>query len=182
MKKMLNKERLGLDFFSKDVLEVAPALLGKFLVRVFPDGKIVTSTITETEAYKGEEDIACHASKGRTDRTEIMYHQGGAIYIYLIYGMYWMLNFVTGNEGNPQAVLIRGLNNVYGPGRLTKFLNIDKSFYGENLTNSKRIYVCDNRNPISYKVNKRIGIDYSGEIWKNKPWRFTLLEKKLKIC
>jgi DNA-3-methyladenine glycosylase len=181
MKNLPNSERLGYDFFSKDVLEVAPALLGKNLIRLFPDGKTAKFIITETEAYRGEEDLACHASKGRTNRTEIMYHNGGFIYIYLIYGMYWMLNIVTGKEGNPQAVLIRGLENLYGPGKITKFLGIDKSFYGENLVNSKRIYICNNSNPVTYNTGCRIGIDYAGDIWKNKPWRFTIEENKKKI-
>jgi DNA-3-methyladenine glycosylase len=181
MRNLPNEERLGLNFFLKDVLEVAPALIGKTLVRSFPDGKIEKFVITETEAYRGEDDMACHASKGRTRRTEIMYHEGGFIYTYLIYGMYWMLNFVTGEKENPQAVLIRGLGNIYGPGKVTKFLAIDKSFYGENLVNSKRIYVCNNSIPVTYKSYLRVGIDYAGDIWKNKPWRFTLEEKKMKI-
>jgi len=181
MRNQFNDERLGSDFFSKDVLEVAPALVGKTLIRNFPDGRALKLMITETEAYRGEEDLACHASKGRTKRTEIMYHGGGYIYLYLIYGMYWMLNFVTGGEGNPQAVLIRGLETVYGPGRLTKVLGIDKSFYGENLAESERIYICNNNDPVSYKAGKRVGVEYSSEIWKNKPWRFTIEENKKNI-
>jgi DNA-3-methyladenine glycosylase len=182
MKHILNiEERIGSDFFSKDVLEVAPALLGKTLVRKFSDGRVLRFMITETEAYRGEEDLACHASKGRTNRTEIMYQEGGYIYTYLIYGMYWMLNFVTGHKRNPQAVLIRGLDMIYGPGRLTKALDIDKSFYGENLAESKRIYICNNSFKVSYKTGYRIGIEYAGEVWKNKLWRFTAEEKKEKI-
>ena len=86
--------RLKRDFFSRDVLEVAPELLGKNLVRKV-EGQIEKYLITEVEAYRGEKDLACHASKGRTPRTEIMYHNGGLVYVYLIYGMYWMLNIVT---------------------------------------------------------------------------------------
>jgi DNA-3-methyladenine glycosylase len=167
-------KRLGADFYSADVLKVAPLLLGKKLVRTFPDGKISEYIITETEAYRGEEDLACHASKGRTSRTEIMYHEGGYIYVYLVYGMYWMLNFVTGRKEEPQAVLIRGLKGLSGPGRITKHLLIDKSFYGEDLRTSDRIYICDNSGKARYKKYTRIGIDYSGEIWKNKLWRFVL--------
>ena len=100
--------RLGESFFIRDVLDVAPELLGKILV-IKKDSSIIQFPITEVEAYRGEEDLACHASKGRTSRTEIMYHQGGVIYVYLIYGMYWMLNFVTGGANQPQAVLIRGI-------------------------------------------------------------------------
>ena len=95
---------------------------------------------TEVEAYRGSEDRACHASKGRTPRTEIMYHEGGRLYVYLIYGMYWMLNVVTGGENDPQAVLIRGVENFPGPGKLTRSFGIDRTFYGEDLTISERIW------------------------------------------
>ena len=166
--------RLGADFYADDVLKVAPLLLGKKLVRVFPDGKITEYIITETEAYRGEEDLACHASKGRTSRTEIMYHEGGYVYVYLIYGMYWMLNFVTGRKEEPQAVLIRGLKGLPGPGRITRQLLIDRSFYGEDLRISARIFICDHAEKVSYHKYTRIGVDYAGEIWKNKLWRFVL--------
>jgi DNA-3-methyladenine glycosylase len=167
-------ERLSPDFFSKDVLEIAPALLGKKLIREYPDGKKSQFIISETEAYRGEEDLACHASKGRTTRTEIMYGQGGFVYVYLIYGMYWMLNIVTGANGVPQASLIRGLKGLDGPGKITRHLGIDKSFYGENLTTSKRLYICEGLKNITFKTGIRIGVDYAGEIWKNKPWRYIL--------
>jgi len=171
-------KRLGNDFFERDVLEVAPDLLGKILVRKFPDGKEISFKITETEAYKGEEDLACHACKGRTKRTEIMYASGGYIYVYLVYGMYWMLNFVTGRENHPQAVLIRGLEGLYGPGRITKKLQIDGTFYAENLSTSERLFVCENSilKKIEIKTAPRIGIDYAGEYWKSIPWRFFITE------
>ncbi len=168
------KNRLDAGFFCRDVLEVAPDLIGKKLTRVFNKENIEEYIITETEAYRGEEDLACHASKGRTARTEIMYHDGGHIYVYLIYGMYWMLNFVTENEGIPQAVLIRGVKGFEGAGKLTRQLKIDKSFYGENLNLSDRIFVSEGLKKISITQSKRIGIGYAGEIWKNKLWRFTL--------
>ena len=166
--------RLSPQFFIRDVLEVAPDLLGKILVRRFPDGQEMQFVISETEAYRGEEDLACHASKGFTERTKIMYLEGGHIYVYLIYGMYWMLNFVTSSENNPQAVLIRAFTSVNGPGRLTKTLGIDKSFNGENLSQSQRLFVCDNDLKISFRTAPRIGIDYAGKAWANKPWRFIL--------
>ena len=154
--------RLSRDFYLRDVLEVAPGLLGKNLV-MSNQGKSHTFMITEVEAYRGTEDLACHASKGRTNRTEIMFHEGGKLYIYLIYGMYWMLNVVTAGEENPQAVLIRGIENCIGPGRVTKKLGIDKSFYGEDLVNSDRIWIEDNPLPVNFKTSPRIGIDYAGE-------------------
>jgi len=165
--------RLDASFFQRDVLEVAPELIGKILVRQFPDGQVTRYKITETEAYRGIEDLACHASKGRTPRTEVMYHDGGKIYVYLIYGMYQMLNFVTAGEGNPQAVLIRGIEEHDGPGKLTRHLLIDKSFYGENLAISDRLWIENNEITSKYSVGTRIGIGYAGD-WKDKPWRFTL--------
>lgn len=168
--------RLSTEFFTRDVLEVAPELLGKSLVRKFDDGRIEKFLITEVEAYRGEEDLACHACKGRTPRTEIMYHEGGKIYVYLIYGMYWMLNVVTSVNNIPQAVLIRGLKGFDGPGKLTKKLFIDKSFYGEDLFSNQRLWIESdlNSDDIKFKIAPRIGIDYAGEIYKNKPWRFIL--------
>ena len=162
--------RLTRDFFVRDVLTVAPELLGKFLVcRVGEEA--LRYRITETEAYRGAEDLACHACKGRTARTEAMFHAGGVVYVYFIYGMYWMLNFVTGRENEPQAALIRGLEGFYGPGRLTRQLQIDKSFYDEDLTVSSRIWLEDDGFRPTYSAGARIGVDYAGE-WKDKPWRF----------
>ena len=167
--------KLGKDFFSRDVLEVAPDLLGKLLVRSFDNGKLFTSQITEVEAYRGGEDKACHASKGRTSRTDIMYHPGGSVYVYLIYGMYWMLNFVTGDRNEPQAVLIRGLKDITGPGRITRILEIGSDFYGENLAGSERLWIEDAGQQIAMQAGPRIGIDYAGEPWKTQPWRYVTI-------
>ena len=165
-------KRLSRTFFCRDVLLVAPELVGKLLVRMTENGTLQRYIITETEAYRGPEDKACHASKGRTSRTEVMYHQGGKIYVYFVYGMYWMLNFVAGEENNPQAALIRGIEGFNGPGKLTKAIGIDKSFYGEDLATSDRIWVEDiNLKPV-VKKGQRIGINYAGEKWKQKPWRY----------
>lgn len=163
---------LPIDFFRQDVLEVAPALVGKTLVRDFGEGKIKRYAITETEAYRGEIDLACHASKGRTPRTEVMYHSGGVVYVYLIYGMYWMLNFVTGPENSPQALLIRGIEGIRGPGKTGKELKIDRSFYGEPLNHENRIWIEDSGLSPVIQSAPRIGIDYAGEEWSQKPWRF----------
>ena len=169
----MNK-RLGRGFFNQDVLVVAPQLLGKQLVRRYPDGTIATYIITETEAYRGEKDLACHASKGRTPRTEVMYGEGGHLYMYLIYGMYWMLNVVTGIVGVPQAVLFRGLREASGPGRLTRLIKVDKDFYGEDLISSDRIWVEECETLTHYSTCPRVGIDYAGEPWKDMPWRFLM--------
>jgi DNA-3-methyladenine glycosylase len=164
--------RLPREFFIRDVLDVAPELIGKSIVVRSGDGIYGRYQVTEVEAYRGPEDRACHASKGRTARTEIMYHEGGRLYVYLIYGMYWMLNVVTGCENNPQAVLIRGVENLPGPGKLTRSFGIDRTFYGEDLTRSDRIWFEESGIKPIIKIGERIGIDYAGEYWKRRPWRF----------
>lgn len=168
------KNPLPADFYLRDVLEVAPALLGKLLVRRFDDGSVKCYRITETEAYRGQEDLACHASKGRTPRTEVMFGRGGSVYVYLIYGQYWLLNLVSGAEGDASAVLIRGIEGFSGPGRVGRELRLDKSFYGENLITSERIWVEDATSVVSIQTSKRIGVDYAGEDWGSKLWRFNL--------
>ena len=160
------------DFFSRDVLEVAPELLGKIIVRKDMQGTASYFRVTEVEAYRGEEDKACHASKGRTQRNDVMYWDGGHIYVYLIYGMYWMLNFVTGEKNNPQAILIRGVEGFDGPGKLTRVMKIDKSFYGEDIYTSKRLWIEDDGHTNEFIQTPRINIDYAGDYWKNKSWRF----------
>jgi DNA-3-methyladenine glycosylase len=164
--------RLPPDFFMRDVLEVAPDLIGKKLVRRYDDGRIVKYRITEAEAYRGVDDKACHASKGRTPRTEVMFGAGGRVYVYFIYGMYWLLNLVTGPENDPSAVLIRGIEGFPGPGRVGRELALDRSFYGENLNTSKRIWVEPGDPVRKIKTSKRINIDYSGQEWADKMWRF----------
>ena len=101
-----------------------------------------------------------------------MYHAGGKIYVYLIHGMYWMLNFVTGDKDIAQAALIRAIEGFNGPGKLTRELQIDRSFYGEDLATSSRIWIEESAVKYNVVTAPRIGIDYAGEIWKNKPWRF----------
>lgn len=164
--------RLSNDVFLDDVLDVAPNLIGKNIVRRFDNNSIVKYLITEVEAYRGITDLACHASKGRTKRTEIMFGTGGHLYVYLIYGMYWLLNIVSGKENDASAVLIRGVHQISGPGRVGKTLQINKSFYGENLLNSKRIWIENTNNQFEYTASPRIGINYAGEPWISKPWRF----------
>jgi DNA-3-methyladenine glycosylase len=171
---MAEGKRLLKDFYTRDVLEVAPEMPGKMMVLRQNDGSLGRFRVTEVEAYRGSEDLACHAFKGRTPRTEIMFHEGGRIYIYLIYGMYWMLNIVTGEKDNPQAVLIRGVENYPGPGKLTKALGIDKSYYGLDVVTSDRMWYEDAGLILPVKSGTRIGIDYAGEYWKSRPWRYYL--------
>jgi DNA-3-methyladenine glycosylase len=164
--------RLPKEFYIRDVLDVAPELTGKIMsVRIGTD-MVGRYMVTDVEAYRGTEDRACHASKGRTDRTEIMYHEGGRLYVYLVYGMYWMLNVVTGSENNPQAVLIRGVESLPGPGKLTRSLGINRTYYGEDLTISDRIWFEESGVIPIIRTGERIGIDYAGEYWRSKPWRF----------
>jgi len=165
-------KRLSIDFYIRDVLEVAPDLIGKNMIIRLADNTIGSFKVTDVEAYRGVEDKACHASKGRTPRTEVMFSEGGKLYVYMVYGMYWMLNVVTAEENNPQAVLIRGVENLSGPGRLTKSLGIDRSFNGEDLTISDRIWFEETGLYPVFRTGPRIGIDYSGEYWKTRPWRF----------
>lgn len=167
-------QRLSVNFFQRDVLNVAPDLLGKILVRQFDDNSVQKYVISEVEAYSGIGDVACHASKGRTPRTEVMFGEGGFVYVYLIYGMYWMLNIVTGNENDASAILIRGIDNTFGPGRVGKVLQLDKSFYGEDLSFSNRIWIEDSDKKPKFSTSQRIGIDYAGEPWVSKPWRFII--------
>lgn len=171
---MNHSKRLTPDFFQRDVLDVAPSLLGKRVVRQLDDGTILQFVISETEAYRGTDDKACHAHKGRTPRTDVMFRQGGLVYVYLIYGIYWMLNFVTGAENEPAAVLIRGIDNIYGPGKTGRILQLDRSFYGEDLSSSQRIWVEESHAETRFSTHPRVGIPYAGEPWISMPWRFRL--------
>ena len=168
--------RLTRSFFDRDVLQVAPELIGKTLVRMkkdFPEFYI----ITEVEAYRGIEDEASHARFGKTSRNNVMFASGGLVYVYLIYGMYWMLNFVTGAEGQAQAILIRGIEGLDGPGKLTKALEIDKSFNGENLASSERIWLEEGAEKPLIIQKPRYGIGYAGEPWKSMPWRYIKVQQ-----
>jgi DNA-3-methyladenine glycosylase len=112
--------RLDYNFYGQEVLDVAPQLLGKLLVRKLETGELLKYRITETEAYCGEEDTACHARAGKTNRTSVLYEKGGLSYVYLCYGIHYLLNVVTGKKDFPQAVLIRGVEGYSGPAKLTK--------------------------------------------------------------
>lgn len=166
--------KLNTEFFHRDCLDVAPDLVGKVIVRKFENGDLVRLRITETEAYRGTEDKACHASKGRTPRTELLYRESGIIYVYLCYGIHWLMNVITGEKEQPQGVLIRACEGFEGPARLTKRLVVDKSFNGESFTDNERIWIEDDGLKPKIRTDKRVGIDYAGEEWASKPWRFIL--------
>ncbi len=169
MKKILKKS-----FFNRSALEVAPDLLGKYLVENAGEEQHAFK-ITEVEAYEGLEDLASHASKGKTKCTEVMYRDAGIFYVYLIYGMYYMLNVVTGKKDHPAAVLIRGVEGIQGPGKLTKKLNIDKRFNGQVAEKENELWFEDRGEKIDQKnivKSPRIGVDYAGPIWAKKEYRF----------
>lgn len=167
-------------FFHRDVLEVAPDLVGKLIVRTLEDGTEVSLRIIEAEAYRGEEDTACHASKGKTERTKILYDKAGTIYVYLCYGMHWLMNAVTGEEGQPQAVLFRACEVYDGPAKLTKKLGIDKSFNGESFCRNSRIRIEDDGYRPEIETLPRVGIDYATPEYRDILWRFADKNRKNK--
>lgn len=176
---MIHK-RVSAQFFFDDALHVAPKMLGMKLVRRLDDGNIIRLHISDIEIYRGKEDLACHASKGNTDRTKIMFDKGGKIYVYLIYGMHWLLNFTTGESGSPQAILIRGTDKITGPGRIGRHLQLDKSFYGEDLSTSSRLWIEHGEKIDKTNVEKlpRVGVDYAGEYWAKILWRWRIKDNK----
>ncbi len=157
-------------------MAVARRLLGKYLVRATPHGP-VAHMITEVEAYHSERDRACHASRGRTARSETLYAAGGVWYVYLCYGVHEMLNLVTGPRDFPAAVLIRGLDGISGPGRVTRALGIDRRLNGAAASPASGLWLEDRGfrvSPDAVAATPRIGIDYAGPVWAKKPWRFVL--------
>lgn len=176
--KSFGGKKLDTDFFRQNTLKVAKQLLGKAIV-VKNENKLMIGEINETEAYKGEEDKACHASKGKTKRTATMFGPAGKLYVYLIYGMYYCLNIVTEKKDYPSAVLLRGIKPIFGikntadgPGKLTKILGINKKHNELDITTNNDIYLLDIGNKTKkIKKTKRIGVDYAGE-WAEKKWRF----------
>lgn len=197
-------QRLPRSFYDRDTLTVARELLGKHIVRVLPDGTPLVCRITETEAYIGRCDKACHAyGYKRTPRTQTLFARPGTAYVYLIYGMYCCLNFVTEAEGEPAAVLIRGCtavkngdiiaenrfackmdqmssyqrkNFLNGPGKVCRGLKLTRSENGLDLL-GEQLYLLDAPPPAkdNIRAGKRIGIDYAQEA-ADFPWRFYLEE------
>ena len=183
--------KLTRSFYEQSTIDVAQQLLGKFLVRKHPEGNTI-GRIVETEAYVGPQDLACHASKGRTSRTEVMFGPAGHAYVYFIYGFYNMLNLVTEEKDYPAAVLIRAVepvdgiglmkrrrrsevlrNLASGPGKLCQAFGVDRSLNGADLCGSV-LYVEDRGEPVpKFQATPRIGVDYAVK-WKAKPYRFLI--------
>jgi len=188
-----NPQRLSRSFFNRNTISVARELIGNSLVRV-EDGRRISGIITETEVYRGEEDLACHARSGRTKRTAAMYGPPGHAYVYFTYGTHWMLNFVTEAEDFPAAVLLRGIQPVEGveivgerrkdrpqtqwtngPGKICQALNIDKRFNGMDLCSSNAKLFIEIGSPVSDSVvtiGPRVGLNKVPEPWLSIPWRF----------
>ena len=179
--------RLKRSFFNQKTLNVAKQLLGCFLIHKTGKNKII-GRIIETEAYCGPTDLASHASRGKTQRTQIMFGPAGHAYIYLIYGMYYCFNIVTENIDYPAAVLIRGveiINNsklksqnskVIGPGKVCRQMKIDKKYNGIDIVKSNKLWIegsSKKTSDFTIKKLKRVGVDYAGE-YKDKLWRFIL--------
>lgn len=164
-------------FWSRPAPLVAPELIGWQLV---VNG--IHGTIAETEAYFSEDDLACHASKGRTPRTATLYAQPGTLYVYLCYGMHHLVNVVTDREGIPSAVLIRGViidgldpRRSNGPGKVAKLLGLDRRHNGQALGEVLHMTAPPaNRIPPKVSCGPRVGIDYAGDVWRDKPWRWWL--------
>jgi len=172
---------LPCSFFNRPAPEVARALLGQTLVRRLPDGRRLAAVITETEAYDGFEDEASHAHRGRTPRNGVMFGPPGRIYLYLCYGMHWMLNLVTREADYPAAVLLRGTSDVSGPGRLTRHFDLDGQLNGQSLGSASGLWIRSaGSDPGSRRIRTapRVGVDYAGPQWASKPWRFILKGKR----
>lgn len=167
------KKKLNDSFFQRDRLVVAPELVGKLLVHQLPSGERLSLRITETEAYGGAEDTACHAHRGRTPRTELLYGPAGVIYVYLCYGIHWLLNIITGEEGSPQGVLIRACEGAEGPGRLTKALGITGALNGGRLSDGI-LTVVDDGMRCEIVPDRRVGIGYASEEDQARLWRYKM--------
>lgn len=191
---MKNGARLKRHFFERETLIVARQLLGKSLIRVEPDGERLRGIIIETEAYIGEEDLACHARAGRTARNASMWGEAGHAYIYFTYGMHWMLNLVTERAGFPAAVLLRALipreglarmgarragrpqtELCSGPAKLCQAFAIDQSFDGLDLCKSGSPFYLEEAETIpdsAVTLSPRVGLNNVEEPWASMPWRF----------
>lgn len=161
--------RLTYEFFHRPCLQVGQDLVGKVLVY---NGRRLR--ISETESYCGERDTACHASKGRTRRTEVLYAEAGTIYVYLCYGIHWLLNIVTGELGQPEAVLIRACVEAPGPGKLTKALGITGEMNRKSAVDSTALWIEDDGFRCEIETDKRVGIGYASQEDQDRLWRFKL--------
>lgn len=162
-------------FFEAPALPLCRRLLGMELCRRRAKGEVVRLPIIEVEAYDGFQDRASHAHRGRTARNAAMFDRGGRWYVYLCYGVHWLMNLTAGPEGHPAAILIRGAGSIQGPGRLTKALGVDGSFDGKPVTPETGLWLEQQGVVVSARSickTPRVGIDSAGPVWAKKPWRF----------
>ncbi len=165
--------RVDNELYKKDAEELAPLLVGRLICLQKESGELLRMRITETECYKGMEDTACHASRGRTERNSPLWMPGGFTYVYLCYGMYHMFNIISGREDDPQGVLVRGVEGYGGPGKFTRFAGIDRSFNCMDLRSSAVMWLEEDGFVPSLVRAKRVGIDYARPADRDRLWRFS---------
>lgn len=165
--------RLKHEFYHRPCLMVARDLVGKVLVHRVDSGEL-RLRISETEAYCGENDTACHAHKGRTKRTEVMYAEAGTVYIYLCYGIHWLMNIVTGEKDQPEAVLIRACVEANGPGKLTKYLGVTGQQNCTRIDQTEDLWIEDDGFSCTVETDKRVGIGYASQEDQDRLWRFKM--------
>lgn len=159
------------EFYTRSAIDLAPALLGKLLCIKTENG-IIKKRITETEAYYGIEDSACYAHKGKSKKSLPLYEEGGSALVTLVYGMHHMINIITGPEGHPEAVLLRGVEGADGPGRLTKAMGITRDLNGTSFIDSGVLWLEDDGYAPPFVQTPRIGIGYATKEDQALPWRF----------
>ena len=161
--------RLPYEFYHRPCDVVARELVGKVIVR-----DDIRLRISETEVYWGESDTACHASRGRTKRTEVLYADAGTIYVYLCYGIHWLINIVTGDADDPQAVLIRACAEAPGPGKLTKALGITGEYNRQSILQTPDLWIEDDGFHCRVETAPRVGIGYASPEDQARLWRYIL--------
>lgn len=166
-------ERLTESFYHRPCLAVARDLVGKLLVHR-AGGQELILRISETEAYCGEADTACHARFGKTARTQPLYEKAGTSYVYLCYGIHWLMNVVTGEKEQPEAVLIRACVEAPGPGKLTKALKITGQDNRRDLVTDPDLWIASDGFQCDIRCDRRVGIDYASTADREKPWRFIM--------
>lgn len=168
---------LGTAFFDRPAEIVARDLAGRTLVRRIGRRRIAL-IISETEAYLGPHDLACHAARGRTPRTEVLFAPAGTLYVYLVYGIHWMLNIVTGPAGYPAAVLIRSAGTASGPGRLARALAITGRLNGRMANPETGLWFECGGGAARVLATPRVGVDYAGPRWSSRKLRFVVESSK----
>lgn len=177
-------QKLSREFYNRDTILVAQDLLGKYLVHVYEDTKMI-GKIVEVEAYLGPHDLAAHSARGLTERTKVMFGPPGHAYVYMIYGMYFCVNVVTEAQGHASAVLIRAIEPIQniqertqGPGLLCKAMQINKTLNGHDLL-SDNFYITQPQTPSTFTIVKRprVGVDYAGH-WAKRLLRFYIKDNK----